>query len=241
MKILALDTSTSLASIAVTTESSVLSELAFTCQRSLSNRLIQEIDHLLTLAECSISDIDLFGVSLGPGSFTGVRCGVATIQGLGLTTGKPCVGFSSLAMLAMNFSFAQIPVCTLLDARKNEVYAALYDCSENLPKPRIADCVMPIEKFIRQVLETTDTPVIIAGEGGVRYHDTLVSILGTRACFPSLHKNSVKPSAGAFLAHATYLQHGACERHLLVPHYIRPSDAEIARLAKLAGETVNSR
>ena len=94
-----------------------------------------------------IADIDLFAASVGPGSFTGVRGGIATIQGLALAVGKPCAGFSSLALLAMNFSLSSLPVCPLLDARKSEVYAALYDCSAHHPPPLMADCVLPPERL----------------------------------------------------------------------------------------------
>lgn len=234
MRILALDTSTSMASLAITTETAVVAESLFYSPRSLSAKLVQEIDRLLTLADCTINDIDLFAASLGPGSFTGVRCGVATIQGLALATQKPCVGFSSLACLAMNFQFSGMPVCTILDARKNEVYAALYDCGKQLPTQIICECVTPIQKFMDQVDAKTSAPLIIAGEGGLRYKDILMAHLGTRAHFPLPCGNSGHAAAGACLAHATYLQQGGCALSSLVPHYIRPSDAELAQLAKTA-------
>jgi len=135
MNILAIDTSTSLASIAVAVDEQIVAESLLNTNRTLSARLVPEIERLLTTAGLAIADIDLFASSIGPGSFTGVRGGVATIQGLALAIGKPCAGFSSLAMLAMNFSLSTTLVCPMLDARKSELYAALYDCSSPLPAP----------------------------------------------------------------------------------------------------------
>lgn len=233
MNILALDTSTSTACVAITSSETVIAEAAFTCNRSLSARLVPEIEHLLGLAGLKISEIDLFAASIGPGSFTGVRCGVATIQGLSLATGKPCAGFSSLAMLAMNFALSTHPVCTLLDARKNEVYAGLYDCSNLIPAQMIADCVMPIEQFMGLISANTDKPVIFTGEGAVRYRDKILAHIGKLALFAPLSHNIGRAAHGAMLAQETFHSGNALvDPALLLPDYIRASEAELARRAK---------
>jgi len=129
MKILAIDTSTSFATVAIAVAEQVVAESLLNTNRTLSARLVPEIERLLATAGLSFNDIDIFAASIGPGSFTGVRGGIAAVQGLSLATGKPCAGYSSLALLAMNFSLSTSLVCPLLDARKSEVYAALYDLS----------------------------------------------------------------------------------------------------------------
>src|SRR6185369_52731 len=141
VNILALDTSTSMATVAIAVGEKIAAESVFCTDRTLSARLIPEIERLLALAGVAVADIDLFAAATGPGSFTGVRGGIATLQGLALAGGKACVGFSSLALLAMNFPLAAHPVCTLLDARKSEVYGALFDCSTTIPTAQISDCV----------------------------------------------------------------------------------------------------
>ena len=233
MNILALDTSTSLASVAITSSDTVIAESAFTCNRSLSARLVPEIEHLLGLAGLDIGDIDLFAASIGPGSFTGVRCGVATVQGLALATGKPCAGFSSLALLAMNFILATHPVCALLDARKSEVYAGLYDCSAGTPTPLIADSVMPVEQFLEMISSTTDRPVIFAGEGAQRYRDAILTHRGDLALLAPVSQNTGRAAHGAMLALATFNNGMTVEPALLLPDYIRASEAEIARRARM--------
>jgi tRNA threonylcarbamoyladenosine biosynthesis protein TsaB len=232
MNVLALDTSTSMASVAVITAASVIAESAFSCNRSLSARLVPEIDHLLELAGLTIGDVDLFAASTGPGSFTGVRCGVATIQGLALATGKPCAGFSSLAVLSMNFMRATHPVCALLDARKNEVYAGLYDCSGHFPTSLIADCVVPIEQFLEQISSHTTQPVIFAGEGAQRYHEAIVSRTGDLALLAPTSQNIGRAAHGALLALQSFNSGTTLLPHQLLPDYIRPSEAELARRAK---------
>lgn len=235
VNVLALDTSTSLASVAITSSEAVIAEATFTCNRSLSARLVAEIEHLLELAGLGISDIDLFAASIGPGSFTGVRCGVATVQGLALATGKPCAGFSSLAMLAMNFSLTTHPVCSLLDARKSEVYAGLYDCSTCPPTPLLFDCVMPIESFLDQIAAHTTGPVIFTGEGAQRYRETILNHRRELALLAPVSHNIGRAAHGAMLAlHAFHNGNALMNPAHLLPDYIRASEAELARRAKTA-------
>jgi tRNA threonylcarbamoyladenosine biosynthesis protein TsaB len=228
VNILALDTATSLASVAVTSDSAIIAESLFTCDRSLSARLVPEIDRLLGLAGLAVDEIDLFSASIGPGSFTGVRCGVATIQGLALATGKPCVGFSSLALLAMNQPLNTQPVCALLDARKNEVYAGLYDCSSAIPTALINDCVMPVEKFLEQVTAAVQVPVVFVGEGARRYQNTIASYMEDRAIFVSPVLNAGRAAHGAMLALDAWSKGNIFNSpEQLLPAYIRPSEAEL--------------
>jgi tRNA threonylcarbamoyladenosine biosynthesis protein TsaB len=229
VNILALDTSTSLATVAVTVDRNVAAESIFNSDRTLSARLIPEIDRLLQQAGLSIKDIELFAASTGPGSFTGVRGGVATIQGLALAGGKPCVGFSSLALLAMNFPLALYPVCTLLDARKGELYAALYDCSSTPPTPRISDCVLSPERFLTLLLESATSPVIFCGDGAVRYQGQIADRLGNQAIFAPFPHNSSHASHAALLALHAFRSGVPAEPARLLPIYLRASEAEINR------------
>lgn len=233
MYILAIDTSTSFASIAIAADELIVAESLVNTDRTLSARLIPEIERLLTTAGLSCDRIDLFAATIGPGSFTGVRGGVATIQGLALAVDKPCAGFSSLAALAMNFSLSTLPVCPMLDARKSEVYAALYDCSSPLPIPIITDCVLPPAIMIEQIAAETGQPVIFTGEGALRYRDQITAHLGQRALFAPFPLNSPHAANGALLA----LHASRNEPAQLLPVYLRASDAEINRDAKKATHT----
>ena len=227
MNILAIDTSTSFATIAVAIDDQLVAESLINTNRTLSARLVPEIERLLTSAGMAITDIDLFASSVGPGSFTGVRGGVATIQGLALAVGKPCAGFSSLAMLSMNFSLSTKLICPLLDARKSEVYAALYDCSSVIPSHRISDCVLPPAALLDRIATFTGEPVIFAGEGAVRYHDIIAERLGEQAVFAPFPLDNPHSANGALLALYAFRQGELLEPRQLLPVYLRASDAEI--------------
>ena len=230
MNILAIDTSTSFASIAIGVGEQIVAESLVNTNRTLSARLVPEIERLLATAGLTISDIDIFASAIGPGSFTGVRGGIATIQGLALASAKPCSGFSSLAMLAMNFSLSRSLICPMLDARKGEVYAALYDCSAQLPSPFINDSVLPPAAFIDNITAVTKEPVIFVGDGALRYHDQVVEQLGEQAVFAPFSLHSPHCANGVLLAlHAS--RYGALlEPSQLLPVYLRASDAELMKV-----------
>ena len=231
-KILAIDTSTSTASAAIVIDRKIAAESVFCTDRTLSARLIPEIERLMMLAGFAIVDIDLFAASTGPGSFTGVRGGVATIQGLALACGKPCIGYSSLAMLAMNFSLSPYPVCPLLDARKSEVYAGLYDCSNPVPISIVNDCVMPPAALLELIRSTTDQPIIFAGDGALRYREIIVESVGKQAIIAPFQLHNSRSANGALLALDAYSRGVILDPAQLLPVYLRGSDAEINRKSK---------
>lgn len=233
-KILAIDSSTSMVSLALTVGRRVVAEASFCADRTLSARLVPEIEHLVALAGLAITDLDLFAASVGPGSFTGVRGGVATIQGLALACGKPCYGFSSLALLAMNFSLSPYPVCPLLDARKSEVYAGLYDCSGPIPVPLMKECVLPPSDLLELIRTATDQPVIFAGDGALRYRDMVQGDLGEQARMAPFQLHSSRAAHGALLALDAFRHGQVVAPSQLLPVYLRASDAEINRNAKMS-------
>ena len=233
MKILALDTSTSMATVGLVVDEKLVAESVFNSDRTLSARLIPEIERILDIAGVSAEEIDLFAASIGPGSFTGVRGGVATVQGLALATAKPCVGFSSLALLAMNFPFSSHLVCPLLDARKSEVYAALFNCTTPIPIPIISDCVMSPACFLDLLCYTTDKPVVFAGEGALRYRDQIAEKMVKRAIFAPFPLHISHAANAVLLALDRFKLGEHVEPSWLLPVYLRASDAEINKSIKM--------
>ncbi len=230
MRILSIDTSTSLASVALVAAEKPLAESVFMADRCLSARLVPEVLRLLQAAGLTVDDLDLFACALGPGSFTGVRAGLATTQGFALATGKPCVGYSSLTLLAMNFPLASLPVCSMLDARKNEVYASLSDCSTPIPTTLLEECVLAPERFLEILCARVDGPLILCGDGAMRYRELISSRLGDRARFAPFPQQSSHAANGALLALQCYRQGRTLAPEQLLPVYIRASEAEYAKL-----------
>lgn len=227
MNILAIDTSTPFASVALGMNEQVVAESLLGTQRTLSARLVPEIERLLATAGLEFSNIDLFASSIGPGSFTGVRGGVATIQGLALALGKPCFGFSSLAMLAMNCSLASMPVCPMLDARKSEVYAALYDCTSPIPVPRMAESVLPPAAFLDRMCAMTGEPVLFVGDGALCYRELITERMQERALFAPFPHQVPHAANGILLALQASRRGELLEPAQLLPSYLRASDAEL--------------
>ncbi|QSV44798.1 tRNA (adenosine(37)-N6)-threonylcarbamoyltransferase complex dimerization subunit type 1 TsaB [Geobacter benzoatilyticus] len=225
MKLLTVDTSTSTCSVALTIDGRLAAESLFDTERTLSERLLASVDAVLRDSGICLDDLDGFGVSLGPGSFTGVRIGVSTVKGFSLATGKPVAGFSSLSMLAMNFPACSLPLCTLFDARKKEVYAALYRCGA-LPEQIIADRVISPERFLGLI----EGPALFAGNGALKYRALIEETLGDRAVFAPDHCHQPRAAAGAVLALEAFRAGGLLPLPALNPTYIRPSEAELMRM-----------
>jgi tRNA threonylcarbamoyladenosine biosynthesis protein TsaB len=227
MKLLTIDTSTATCSVALTVGERLVAEHLLSLQKTLASRLLHSVDAALRVAELTVADLDGIGVALGPGSFTGLRIGVATVKGLALASGRPVTGFSSLAMLAMNLPWAAWPVCPMFDAKKREVYTALYECRE-IPVPIIADCVAPPADF----LERISGPTIFVGEGALVYRELIVARLGEKAIFAPFPANQPRASQGALLAKAAFERGEVAPLATLIPSYIRPSEAELAKMKK---------
>jgi tRNA threonylcarbamoyladenosine biosynthesis protein TsaB len=223
MKILTIDTSSNCSSVALSDGTNLLGECILGEDRCCSGRLLESVSGLLAAARLTPDALDAFAVSLGPGSFTGVRVGIATVKGLALATGKPAIGFSSLAMLAMNLPFAG-QVAALFDARKNEVYAGLYRCGA-LPERLCEDAVIAPEQFLAAI----DAPTLFVGEGALRYRDLIQATLGPLALFPPWHTNLPRAAAGAVIALHAALQENFTPLALLNPIYLRASEAEMAK------------
>ena len=129
MKILAIDSSAKTASVAVTEGGRLISECFVNAALTHSRTLMPMVDNALTQADMSFADIDALSVNVGPGSFTGIRIGVAAVKGLALSGDKPCAGVSTLLSAAYNFADDDCLVCVSMDARCNQVYTALFECS----------------------------------------------------------------------------------------------------------------
>ncbi len=222
--ILTIENSGMCGSIALISGSHCIAEHSLLSKLTHSKRLLSTLDRVMVETETHWSDIDAIAISLGPGSFTGLRIGLSTVKGLAMATGIPLIGISSLDGLACQFSFTSQLICPLLDARKKEVYAALYRASENGCIELISDyLVLPPAELIGRI----DEPTIFIGDGVEVYRDLLQEKLGRNALFANGHLNFAKASSIGFLALAKWQQKDFLDPASVTPTYIRPSDAEI--------------
>ncbi len=176
MKILALECSASPASCCVYDNDILLGEYFLNIKTTHSQTLLPMVNNLLKMLNLSVSDIDLFAVSNGPGSFTGLRIGISAVKGMAFNKGKNCVPVSTLLGMAYNFLDENCIVCAVMDARCNQVYNALF-LVENGSVSRISeDRAMMCEELNDELLKISrlrkysKLPIILCGDGADMFY-----------------------------------------------------------------------
>ena len=168
MLTLAIDTSAVTASVAIVKDSSVISEFSLTGGLTHSEHLIPMIESCLKYSALSCDDIELFAVSNGPGSFTGLRIGIASIKGLAFKNNTPCVGVSTLEALALRLSGIDGVICPAMDARRNEFYNALFTFENGELKRLCSDRAISSDDLKKEL--SSYEKVIINGDGAYKLH-----------------------------------------------------------------------
>jgi tRNA threonylcarbamoyladenosine biosynthesis protein TsaB len=225
MRVLAIDTSTMFGGVAVMDDlSGLVAEVRLNVKSTYSERLMTTVYHALEKSGYKLSDIDFFAVSTGPGSFTGLRIGLSTVKGFAYATGKPVVSVPTLEALAYNFPFCLYPVCTLLDARKKEVYAALFKWEDEGFIRLISEDSIRIDRFLEKL---SVEKAIFTGDGAILYRNKILSILDKRAIFALPDKMVPSPAHVASIGMKKALNGEFSEPISLIPSYIRRSEAEL--------------
>jgi len=224
MKVLGIDTSTSCCSVGLIDDESIISEYHLNIPVTHSERLLGTIELILKEARIVIGDLDGWAISLGPGSFTGLRIGVSTVKGLALATQKPVAGVPTLDVLAYQISFTPYLICPILDARKGEVYTAFYRYEEKdgLKRQSAYQAIKP-EYLIREIKERT----IFVGDGVRTYGDYLRNSLSSLALLPPPTLNLPHGSGVAKLGLELLRKGESLDLVTFTPLYIRPSEAEL--------------
>lgn len=230
---LALDASHMTGSVAVTRGGDPLHEIVFDASDTHSATLMPAVDECLAAAGVTIRDIELFVTVIGPGSFTGLRIGLATVKGFAAIERRPVTAVGSLEMIAAALSSTAGLIVPLIDARRGEVYTALYEITGGDPKeilPPFASSPGSLAAHIRE-LGYTET-LTLAGSGLDRYRDELESSFPEDTVFggPSSAQPTVALAARLALGRDA-VPYG--ELSSLEPLYVRPPDAKLPSSAKL--------
>lgn len=227
MKILAIDTSQKTASIAILEDGTIRADIFIDNGRHHSEILLPAIEEVFHLAGMEPDEMNYFAVTIGPGSFTGLRIGATTIKGLALSTGKPVVGVSTLDALALNATpFGKRMICPMLDAQKNQVYTALYSPTEGTVMEKIREeRIVDVDNWLREL----GANILFLGDGAVKYSPLIHSRFSSSACIAEGHQNHVKAAGVAVLARDKFNRGELLDLLTFTPSYLRPSEAE-ARL-----------
>jgi tRNA threonylcarbamoyladenosine biosynthesis protein TsaB len=229
MKVLAIETSTMLGGVAIMDErQGFVAEIRLNVKATHSERLMAVIREALKRSSLDIGEIDLFAISIGPGSFTGLRIGLSTVKGLAFATGKPVAAVPTLEALAWNFPFSPYPVCTMLNARKKEVYAAVFRWKDGAFERVLRE--LSVETV--ELLKTLKGPVVFTGEGALLYRDAITAALGDDALYAAPQYMTPSPSNVAHIGLLKARSGELSDPLSLVPIYIRKSEAEIKHLEK---------
>jgi len=222
MLILAFDSSSKTASVAILRDETVLYDAVLNTGQNHSEVLLPAIDKACSDAGCTISDIDLFACTLGPGSFTGLRIGVSTLKGLMMATGKPAAGVSALAALALNVETTQKTICSVMDAGRGQVYLSYYQYKSDgsLEQLESESALSP-----SQIENKNHEPVIFVGEGAVKYADEIRQSSNAKNEFADAEKQYVHASSVGILALRKFRQGDVLDINRFVPVYLRSADA----------------
>jgi len=223
MKILALDTATQSCSVAIVDDGLLLAELTRANIKTHSRHLMDLIETVCLAADLRVRDVDGFAVTIGPGSFTGLRIGISTIKGLAYSLSKPVVGVSSLEARAWQCAQSAYLICPLLDARKKEVYTCRYRFINNELKKEDAERVASPAEAVRGIKE----PSVFVGNAVALYQEKIYTELGELAHFAAWGQHTIRASTIARLSMTGFYRQQTDDVALLLPQYIRKPDAEV--------------
>ena len=232
MLIFGTDTCCMAATAALMSEDRLVAQTVLNNKKTHSQNIMPMIEFMLDKAEISVNDIDCFAAAVGPGSFTGVRIGVATVKALAFAAKKPCVAVSTLHALAHNVSCFDGIICPILDARRNQVYNALF---EGGSLNRITDDrALSIDSLCDELSET-DKKIIFVGDGVPVFEEQIKASLGERAVFALRAVQMNLAASVAEIGIEKYKNGETVSFDELVPQYLRLSQAERERLEREGG------
>lgn len=214
MNILAVDTSGNVCTAAVLCDNKVLSEIYVDNKMTHSQTLGPMIDDVLKRADITISNIDLFACAVGPGSFTGLRIGVGMIKAFCHSTGKQCVAVNTLDALAYNLKGDNRLVCTIIDARRMDVYTATYKQNERISEYR----ALQISDLLD---ELNGEDAVFIGDGSIVFEEQIL-----KSGFSTAHRGVALQRASSVGLLAYERREETMSAYDLEPYYLRQTQAE---------------
>jgi len=225
MRILALDTSSNVAAVAIMEDSVVLGEYTLNHGKRHSEKMMPMIATLLKDLGLSPHDMDVFAVSSGPGSFTGLRIGITTVKAMAFVCKKPVIPVPTLDVLASNVPVHKGLVCPMSDARNRQVYTAIYK-QEGSVRNRISDYMGISIEELASILKEKTGDIVFTGNGAGIHRKYLSDVLGNRAYFTPKSMSCQRASCVANIAEQKFLAGEIGNCFDVIPFYLRKSQAE---------------
>ena len=235
MKILGLDSSGIVASVAIVEDDALIAEYTVNYKKTHSQTLLPMLDEIAKMTELDLNSIDAIAVAAGPGSFTGLRIGSATAKGLGLALKKPLIAIPTVEGLAYNLYDISGLICPIMDARRKQVYTGIYRFTDHQLKVVEDQMAVPMETVIEKLNQYGEA-VTFLGDGVSVFHELIAEKMTVPYSFAPAHVNKQRAAAVAALGEIYYRQ-GKTETAMEhVPDYLRVSQAERERAEREAAK-----
>jgi tRNA threonylcarbamoyl adenosine modification protein YeaZ len=228
MKILGLDSSGLVASVAVVEDDNMLAEYTVNYKRTHSQTLLPMVAEIAKMIELDLNSLDAIAVAGGPGSFTGLRIGSATAKGLGFALEKPLIKIPTVDSLAYNMYGAKDYICPLMDARRNQAYTGLYRFEENDMEILLEQRAMAIAEII-DIVNNFEQPVVFLGDGVTVFRDYIKQNCNNPYHFAPAHLNKQRAATLAVLGQKYFLEGKVESANEHSPNYLRIPQAERER------------
>jgi len=223
MRILGIDTSSPTGSVALVDNDDVISESLLNSSKNYSDKLLIEVDAVLNSSKTKLNQINGFVITTGPGSFTGLRVGMSLLKGLILATQKPFASVNTLDAYAETVQPGPYAICPVLDARKKEVYTALYNSKNGLCVRETPDqAITPME-----LCDQIKKPTAFVGNGLMAYRELLSSRLRKKYIHNAPLKKLTVAASAVLIASRDFEKNLQNNLDSLTINYIRPSEAEL--------------
>ena len=224
MKILGIDTSTMAANVAVLEDDKLICEYTINTKKTHSQKLMPMIENMLKLSDLDIKEIDAIAICVGPGSFTGLRIGMATAKAMAHVNNIPLIGVNSLEILGANMDLCNRNICSILDAQRNQVYKNKYILKDYKITELEEISIKAIDELLEEISSSNEDWVLV-GEAVYKYKEKIEEI--SNITIPSPANNITKASTLCFVARDKMLANDQVYNcYNINPMYIRKSQAE---------------
>lgn len=224
MKMLAIDTSTTVASVAVCNDEKILAEINLDYKQNHSVTIMPMVDSVLKMIDMDIDDIDYFAICNGPGSFTGLRIGTATIKAMAHSLNKKIIPISTLKVMAYNITHTNKCIVPIIDAKAQRIFTAIYENENNNLTNILEEQSTTILELLDFIKQNNIDPIFL-GDGATVYKDIILQHFD-ESCFVPIHLNKQKASSLLALAIQYEKQGKYTDYNGLEIEYLRKPQAE---------------
>lgn len=227
--ILALDAASTACSACIAKDGHILSSIFINNKLTHSQTLLPSVERVFAAASMTVGDLDAIAITTGPGSFTGVKIAVCTAKGLAFANDIPCIAISSQEALAYNLRRANGIICTVMDARRNQFYNALFKCVNGTISRITEDRQISAESLLNELKEFNEASVYLTGDGTYIINDYLKNNSFSASC---AEESMLYIKAESIIMAITAGVGQVVNSEMLIPIYLRPPQAERELLEK---------